>query len=111
FLPSENSLLILEHVDHKARDDPCLEDNTAYFGNNYRIGSENPQPSRLACRESCANHPECLYWTWGKGDPTGPCYLKTARMNVQTNISHYVSGSKLCILPEAEEGSHFIRSF
>ncbi|XP_040583657.2 LOW QUALITY PROTEIN: low-density lipoprotein receptor-related protein 2 [Lepeophtheirus salmonis] len=82
---------------------PCFEDNTAYFGNNYRIGSENPQKSRLACQESCANHPECLFWTWGKGDKTGPCYLKTARMNVQHNVSHYVSGSKNCLLPEAEE--------
>ena len=80
----------------------CVEDNTAYFGNNARVGSSNPQPSRAACARSCREHPECQFWTWGKGSPMGPCYLKHSRDNVSPGLSSYVSGSKLCVLPESE---------
>ena len=78
----------------------CLEDNTAYFGNNALVGSSNPQPSRLACQRSCEDHPDCQYWTWGKGSP-GPCYLKHARENVTPGLESYVSASKSCPLPES----------
>ena len=78
----------------------CFEDDTAYFGNNRVVGSENPQPSRSACRRSCAEHAECAYWTWGKGTPTGPCYLKTSRDGVTHGMTDYVSGTKGCLLPE-----------
>ena len=78
----------------------CVEDNTAYFGNNARVGSSNPQPSRAACARSCREHPECQFWTWGKGSPMGPCYLKHSRDNVSPGLNSYVSGSKLCVLPE-----------
>ena len=80
----------------------CYEDNTAYFGNNVQVGSDNHQASRAACQRSCAQHPTCQYWTWGKGTPTGPCYLKTARDNVTPGLDSYVSGSKHCTLPEAK---------
>ena len=80
----------------------CVEDNTAYFGNNARVGSSNPQPSRAACARSCREHPECQFWTWGKGSPMGPCYLKHSRDNVSPGLASYVSGSKLCVLPESE---------
>ena len=80
----------------------CVEDNTAYFGNNARVGSSNPQPSRAACARSCREHPECQFWTWGKGSPMGPCYLKHSRDNVSPGLTSYVSGSKLCVLPESE---------
>ena len=78
----------------------CVEDNTAYFGNNARVGSSNPQSSRAACARSCREHPECQFWTWGKGSPMGPCYLKHSRDNVSPGLNSYVSGSKLCVLPE-----------
>ena len=84
----------------------CYEDNTAYFGNNEVTGSDNPQPSRVACQRSCAQHPTCQYWTWGKGEPTGPCYLKSARDNVTPGLSTYVSGTKHCKLPEAQGNYH-----
>ena len=84
----------------------CFEDETAYFGNNERLGNENPQPSRHACQQSCQHHPSCLFWTWGKAEPTGPCYLKTKRDNVGYNLTNYVSGNKFCKLPESDaEGS------
>ena len=89
----------------------CVEDNTAYFGNNARVGSSNPQPSRAACARSCREHPECQFWTWGKGSPMGPCYLKHSRDNVSPGLTSYVSGSKLCVLPESEgkpEGLRFL---
>lgn len=94
----------------------CFEDNAAYFGNNDRLGNENPQPSRHACQQSCQHHPSCKFWTWGKAEPTGPCYLKTKRDNVGYNLTSYVSGNKFCKLPEAdEEGSrnrkHFFNFF
>lgn len=78
----------------------CFEDNTAYFGSNHKMGSENPTASRLDCQRSCADTPECKFWTWGKGKPTGPCYLKTKRDNVKSGLENYVSGTKDCVLPE-----------
>ena len=67
---------------------------------------QNSQPclqaSRAACQRACAQHPTCEFWTWGKGTPRGPCYLKTARENVSPGLDSYVSGSKHCRLPEAE---------
>lgn len=77
----------------------CYEEDTAYFGNNARVGSDNPQPSMAACQKSCAADSSCEFWTWGKGTPTGPCYLKTKRENVTPNLKSYVSGSKNCRLP------------
>ena len=65
--------------------------------------STPPSPrrqSRSACRRSCAKHRECSYWTWRKGTPTGPCYLKTSRDGVRHGMTDYVSGSKGCLLPE-----------
>ena len=79
----------------------CVEDNTAYFGNNVRIGPSNTQPSRAACARSCREHPKCQFWTWRKGSPMGLCYLKHSRDNVR-RLTIYVSGSKLCVLPESE---------
>ena len=32
----------------------------------------------------------------------GPCYLKHSRDNVSPGLTSYVSGSKLCVLPESE---------
>merc|ERR1719369_321751 len=78
----------------------CFEDNTAYFGNNAKFGLDNLQPSRLACQKSCMDHPKCEFWTWGKGTPVGPCYLKHTRDNVTPGLDRYISGSKQCPLPE-----------
>ena len=78
----------------------CYEEDTAYFGNNHVTGHENPTSSRSECQRSCAKTPECQFWTWGVGEPTGPCYLKTARENVRRNLTSYVSGTKDCRLPE-----------
>jgi hypothetical protein len=47
-----------------------------YVGNNVVLGQDNPQPSAAACARNCAQHSDCVYWTWGKAEPTGPCYLK-----------------------------------
>ena len=79
----------------------CFEDNTAYFGNNAKVGSDNLQPSRVACQKSCNDHPECEFWTWGKGTPVGPCYLKHTRDNVTPGLDSYISGSKQCPVPGA----------
>ena len=49
-------------------------------GNNIVLGNDNAQPSALACAESCREHADCDFWTFGKGDgDTGPCYLKDCR--------------------------------
>ncbi len=74
----------------------CFEDDTAYFGNNHLIGHENMKKSARECQLSCEETEECNYWTWGKGRPEGPCYLKTKRENVRGNLTSYVSGSKKC---------------
>ena len=80
----------------------CFEDDTAYFGNNFVMGNDNPQPSRLACQQSCSKHPRCEYWTWDKRRRW--CYLKTRRDGVTHNRPIYVSGSKRCLLPEQDAG-------
>ena len=80
----------------------CYEEDTAYFGNNAKVGSDNRQPSMAACQASCAANNECEFWTWGKASPTGPCYLKTKRENVTPGLKSYVSGSKHCVLPPPE---------
>ena len=80
----------------------CFEDGTAYFGNNIVMGNRNPQPSRLACQQSCSKHPGCEYWTLDKRRHW--CYLKTSRAGVTHNRPIYVSGSKRCLLPEQDAG-------
>ena len=79
----------------------CFEDNTAYFWNNVQMSDRNLQPSRMACQQSCSDHSECEFWTWAKKTPEGPCYLKHTRENVSPGFNNYVSGSKQCLLPEA----------
>ena len=75
----------------------CYEDNTVYYGNNLRTGSQNPKKTRLDCQQSCELEPSCHYWTF---DKSGFCYLKSKKENVTPNIPVYVSGSKYCRLPE-----------
>ena len=81
----------------------CYEENTAYFGKSVLFGTRNPQPSRLACQLSCKKYPSCKYWVYQKSKyrgVIGPCYLKPARLFV-TDDMEYDSGTKDCILPEA----------
>ena len=59
-------------------------------------GSSNPQRSKEACASSCREHEDCHFWTWGKGSPLGPCYLKKMRENVSPGLASYVSGSREC---------------
>ena len=82
----------------------CFEDDTAYFGYNIVMGWMNPQPSRSACQQSCAEHPSCAYWTWDKRSHEGQCFLKTSRAGVTHNRLRYISGSKGCLLPEQVKG-------
>jgi len=83
----------------------CYEDNTAYFGNNAVSGHENMLASARACARSCMEHKDCKYWTWGKGSPEGPCYLKTKRENVRSGLPSYISGTRECKdLPNFEGG-------
>ena len=71
----------------------CYENNTAYFGSNVLLGTDNLQSSSSACQKSCAEHPKCEFWTW---DEDGPCFLKHSRKNVRSGLNHYISGSKNC---------------
>jgi hypothetical protein len=52
--------------------------------------------SARACAQACLQHADCNYWTWGKGSPEGPCYLKTKRENVRSGLPSYISGTKEC---------------
>ena len=87
----------------------CFEDDTGYFplniGNNIAMGWQNPQPSRSACQQSCAERAGCAFWTWDKRASRGPCYLKTSRAGgTNKRRKGYVSGSKGCLLPEQGKG-------
>ena len=78
----------------------CLVENNGFVGNS--ITGWDRQPSRSACRKSCAEHPQCTHWLWGKN---GYCKLikdwdRTAR-DFQTDMD---SGSKNCLLPEDKVG-------
>ena len=97
---SDRSLLL------PCRDRPtrrvCFEDDTIYIVANIVMGQNNPQPSRLACQQSCAQQAGCAYWTWDKR--LHWCYLKTSSAGVTHNMPQYVSGSKRCLLPEQDAG-------
>ena len=108
---SDRSLLLPCINQHQRCADPltqfgidcaCFEDDTAYFRNNIVMGQNNPQPSRLACQQSCAQQAGCAYWTWDKR--LHWCYLKTSSAGVTHNVPQYVSGSKRCLLPEQDAG-------
>ena len=90
--------------------DGCLEDNTAYYGNNLNSpwnrrnrGIDDVKRSSSECQRACANHPRCNYWSWHK-DGLGWCYLKRSKPTYHPrygivyagNNRHYVSGSKHC---------------
>ena len=78
----------------------CLVENNGFVGNT--ITGWDRQPSRSACRKSCAEHPQCTHWLWGKN---GYCKLikdwdRTDR-DFRTDMD---SGSKNCLLPEDKVG-------
>ena len=91
------STIVSKNISTNSSNEPCYEENTAYFGNNHKMGPENPQKTRLDCQQSCESHESCHYWTF---HIQGLCYLKVKRENVTPNLTSYVSGSKFCRLPE-----------
>ena len=100
-------ILMIETADG---DPSCLDDNTAYYGNNLNSpwnrrnrGIDDIKGSSSECQRACANHPRCNYWSWHK-DGLGWCYLKRSKPTYHPrygivyagNNRHYVSGSKHC---------------
>ena len=90
--------------------DGCLEDNTAYYGNNLNSpwnrrnrGIDDVKRSSSECQRACANHPRCNFWSWRK-DGLGWCYLKSSKPTSHPNYGevtpgnnmNYVSGPKQC---------------
>ena len=88
----------------------CLDDNTAYYGNNLNSpwntrnrGIDDVKGSSSECQRACANHPRCNFWSWHK-DGLGWCYLKRSKPTYHPvygavyvgNNRHYVSGPKHC---------------
>ena len=96
-IPTTMSSITSKSMSTNSSKEPCYEENTAYFGNNHKMGPENPQKTRLDCQQSCESHDSCHYWTF---HTSGLCYLKVKRENVTPNLTSYVSGSKFCRLPE-----------
>ena len=83
----------------------CLDDNTAYYGNNIENQDYGQIGSSSHCQQRCQSMSECKFWTWTKA--TGKCYLKTSKdgetwtiedygTNHVGNSDKYVSGSKNC---------------
>ena len=82
----------------------CFVENTAFIGTSLNGWKPN-QPSRSACRKSCAEHPQCTHWIWVKW---GPCKLikDWERGYFHTDMD---SGSKDCLLPEDKVGQRRMR--
>ena len=40
----------------------CLEDNTAYYGNNLNNFRHNMQRDSMRCMRQCRNTPRCFFW-------------------------------------------------
>ena len=70
----------------------CVEeDNMAYMHNTIKI--LNGVTTKLECGQTCANHPECEFWSYWAGEAR--CFLKTSDSG-RTPIDWFVSGNKKC---------------
>ena len=79
---------------------PCYQDNVAYYGHNLVHGNNNKKKSREACHHSCKVYPGCKFWSFQKPTHIGslsPCFLKHKK-NYNYN-KNYVSGPKYCSSP------------
>ena len=95
----------------------CLDDNTAYYGNNIEPQDYQQTGSSSRCQQRCQSRSECKFWTWTKA--TGKCYLKTSKAgepkyeedygpNHVGNSDEYVSGSKNCTHVSHQVSHHVI---
>lgn len=86
----------------------CVEDNTDYYPLGGADTTELKQPSQQACQETCANNPECMFWTFykkGESHYKGLCLMKSSRGDEKTgNEKDAVSGAKNCSMPD-EKGN------
>ena len=79
----------------------CFAENTGFVGTGNT--GWKPSRSRSACRKSCAEHPQCNYWKWGKHG--GHCrFIKDWDYRVTYSRTDMDSGSKNCLLPEDKVG-------
>ena len=70
----------------------CVEEaNFAYYGNT--IGDIFKTANKQACADRCANHQECLFWSYQRS--TGNCRLKNSKAGREKLIG-YDSGNKEC---------------
>jgi len=76
----------------------CLEDGITYFGDNIVEGRDNQQETIQGCQESCASHPQCVQWTWGKpwGHYSYWCFLRYSKGGEFERIPDMVTGDKYC---------------
>ena len=86
----------MSHLKHDNIKD-CIDNNTAYFGNDIVMGSNNIQKSARKCGKSCEQMKECQFWTYEKGNSF--CYLKYKKGNVTEGLNRYVSGNRNCKPP------------
>ena len=58
------------------RNPSCLDDNTAYYGNNLKV--ENNYSSSEDCRRRCDRYPGCNFWSFMKSN--GRCFIKSSKV-------------------------------
>ena len=58
------------------RNPSCLDDNTAYYGNNLKF--ENNYSSSEDCRGRCDRYPGCNFWSFMKSN--GRCFIKSSKV-------------------------------
>ena len=58
------------------RNPSCLDDNTAYYGNNLKF--ENNYSSSEDCRRRCDRYPGCNFWSFMKSN--GRCFIKSSKV-------------------------------
>merc|ERR1712142_197477 len=80
----------------------CIDEQTAYYGNDVVMGYDNKHASLSGCIKSCQEEGRCKFWSYH--DATGYCFLKSQKDNIK-KWRGYTSGSRDCGLgPGFESG-------
>jgi len=77
YAPSKEVTYTADNLSGSPICEPCLEESTAYYGNNLRLAPDYGVQSFQGCRALCRKEKRCAYFTHDSENSW--CYLKTAK--------------------------------